>query len=113
MTSLVQRGKGDDRIQPIAEFRGKHALDIGHFITRLRPLGKADERFRKRFRPRIGGHDDNHIAEVRLAAIIVGQRSMIHHLQQDIENIRMGLFNFIEQQHRYGCLMMASVSKPP
>ena len=31
-----------------------------------------------------------------ITAIIVGQGSMIHYLQQYIENIRMGFFNFIK-----------------
>ena len=48
----------------------------------------------------IGRHDDDHIAEIGLAPVVVGQRAVIHHLQQDIEDVRMRLFDFIEQQHR-------------
>jgi len=35
----------------------------------------------------------------RLAAVVVGQSAVVHHLQQQIVNIRMRLFDLIEQQH--------------
>ena len=50
----------------------------------------------------VGGHDQDDVAEIRLAAIGIGQFAVIHHLQQDIENIRVSLLHFIQQQHRVG-----------
>jgi hypothetical protein len=44
----------------------------------------------------IGGHDQNDIAEINLLAVVIGQLAVIHHLQQDIEQIAMGLFDFIQ-----------------
>ena len=45
----------------------------------------------------IGGHDQYDVAEIGLASIVVGQGAVVHHLQQQIEDIRVGLFDFIEE----------------
>ncbi|MNC91999.1 hypothetical protein D3C83_83520 [compost metagenome] len=50
----------------------------------------------------VGGHHQYHIAEVRLAPVGVGELPVVHHLQQDVENIGMRLLDFIQQQHRVG-----------
>ena len=47
----------------------------------------------------VGGHHDDHVAEVRLAAVVVGERAVVHHLQQQVEHVRMRLLDLIEQQH--------------
>ena len=65
----------------------------------------------------IGGHDDHHIAKIRLAAVVVGQRAVVHHLQQHIEDVRVGFFDFVQQQHRVRVLgdllgEQAACSKP-
>jgi hypothetical protein len=49
--------------------------------------------------PGVGGHDDDHVAEVGLAAVVVGQRAVVHHLQQDVEDVRVRLLDLVEQQH--------------
>ena len=36
----------------------------------------------------VGGHHQHHVAEVRLAPVVVGQRPVVHHLQQDVEHVR-------------------------
>ena len=48
----------------------------------------------------IGGHDNDHIAEIGFASIVVSQRTMIHHLQQNIKDIRVRFFDLVQQQHR-------------
>ena len=58
------------------------------------------DELRQRLRAGVGGHDQHDIAEVRLATVVVGERAVIHHLQQDVEDIRMRLLDFVEQQHR-------------
>ena len=47
----------------------------------------------------VGGHDDDDVAEVGLAAVVVGERAVVHHLQQQVEDIRVRLLDLIEQQH--------------
>src|SRR5450830_3763 len=97
---FVQRTEADDRIQTVAEFRRKHTLDIRHLVAGFLLVGETDRTLLQAFCAGIRGHHDDDITEVSLAAVVVSQRAMIHHLQQDIENIRMRLFDFIEQQHR-------------
>ena len=58
-------------------------------IVRLRELGRAG----------VGRHDDDDVAEVGLAPVVVGQRAVVHHLQQDVEDVRMRLLDLVEQQH--------------
>src|SRR5471032_714749 len=96
---LVQRAEADGRVDPVAELRREHALDVGHLVASLLGVGEADRRLLQAFGARVGGHDDDHVAEVGLASVVVGQRAMVHHLQQDVEDVRMRFFDFIEQQH--------------
>jgi hypothetical protein len=44
---------------------------------------------------------------------VVGQLAVVHHLQQDVEEVRMRLLDFVEQQHAVRMLVDASVSRPP
>ena len=55
---------------------------------------------RQRLGARVGRHDDDDVAEVGLAAVVVGQRAVVHHLQQDVEDVRVRLLDLVEQQHR-------------
>ena len=50
-------------------------------------------------RARVRRHDDDDVAEIALAAVVVGQRAVVHDLQQQIEHIRVRLLDLIEQQH--------------
>jgi hypothetical protein len=38
---------------------------------------------------------------------VVGQLAVIHHLQQDVEQVRMGLLDLVEQQHAMRMLIDA------
>ena len=100
----IKRCEGDCRIETVSEFRGEEALDLGHFIARLLGVGKAHARFLQVGRAGVGRHDDHDVAEISLASVVVSQRAVIHHLQQNIEDIRMRLLDFIKQQHAVGLL---------
>ena len=45
-------------------------------------------------------HDDNRILEVDLASIAIGQDAIVQNLEKQVVNVRMSLFDFIEQHHR-------------
>ena len=47
----------------------------------------------------IGGHNNHSILEINGSAIIVSKTPFIQYLQQDVENIRMRLLNFIKQHY--------------
>ena len=94
-----QAAEGNDRVQTIAEFGGEQPLD--GFLVFPQPLLAAEphRRLCQVGRPGVGGHDQDDVAEVDRLAVVVGQFAVVHDLQQDIEQIGMGLFDFIQQQH--------------
>src|SRR5690606_26636431 len=96
---VTQATKLDNGIQTVSEFRRKALLDHFHRIGRVVLMRKANRSSCCRFRSGIGGHDKNDVAEIRLAPVVVGQRAMVHDLQQQVEDFRMRLLNFIEQEH--------------
>ena len=52
----------------------------------------------------IAGHDEHDIAEHRFASLIVAQGSVVHHLQEQIEHVVVGLLDFVKQEHTVGML---------
>ena len=60
-------------------------------------LGEADGRAGHVHGPGVGGHDEHHVAEIGLAPVVVSERPVVHDLQQQVEDLRVGLFNFVEQ----------------
>ena len=61
--------------------------------------------------PGIGRHDDDDVAEVGFAAVVVGQRAVIHHLQQHVEDVRVGFSISSNSSTLCGFLLMASVQQ--
>ena len=47
----------------------------------------------------VGRHDDNRVLEGHLATLAIGQTAVVEHLQQHVEDIRMGLLHLVEQNH--------------
>src|SRR5579864_4017122 len=50
----------------------------------------------------VRGHDDDRVLEVDRVAEAIGQLAVFKNLQQDVEHIRMRLFDFVEQDDRVG-----------
>ena len=95
----VERRKLDHRIQAIAKFRREEAPDRLHAVARVVRMHESNRRPAHLLCARIGRHDDDHVAEIGLAAVVVGKRAVVHDLQQQVEHIRVGLLDLIEQQH--------------
>ena len=95
-------------VHAVQEFRREHALDFfanGGFhafvIVGLAHLGKAHATAMADFTSTgVTRHDDNRILEVDLAAIAIRQNAIVQNLEEQVVNVRMRLFNFIEQHHR-------------
>src|SRR3990172_6895048 len=47
----------------------------------------------------VGGHDDNRVAEINLAAASVGEVSLLHDLEQHVMGFRVGFLDFIEDHN--------------
>ena len=71
---------------------------------------KADRRAGHSDGARVGGHDQHHIAEIDRPAVVVGQVAVVHHLQQDVEHVRVRLFDLVKQQHAMRVLIDADRS---
>ena len=90
----------DNVVEAVTELRRKDLLDLIHCIRTVVLLNKAN-RFTLSFpHPGVSGHHQHHVAEVRFTPVVIGQRTVIHHLQQQVEHIRMRFFDLIKQQHR-------------
>ena len=48
----------------------------------------------------VRGHDQHGVLEVDRAALAVGQAPVVHHLQQDVEDVVVGLLDLVEQDDR-------------
>ena len=95
----------DDGVQPVTELRAEDALD-GRLRTALAAgrlvLAEADRRGVQLARPGVRGHDHDDLPEIGLPAVIVRQGRVIHHLEQDVEDVRVRLLDLVEQQHGVG-----------
>ena len=47
----------------------------------------------------VRGHDDDHVPEIHLLAVVVRQLPVVHHLEEDVEQVRMRLLDLVEQEH--------------
>ena len=48
----------------------------------------------------VGGHHDDGVLEVHHTALCVREATLIEDLQQRVEDVRVGLLDFVEQHHR-------------
>ena len=65
----------------------------------------------------VGCHDDDGIAKIHGPALGIGETSILQDLEQDVEYIRVGLFDLIHEYHRirtapHGFSELASSSYP-
>ena len=72
--------KRDDRVEPVAEFRREHPVDRLQVVTLALGPREAEGGSRHVGGAGIGGHDQDHMAEVDLLAAVVGQLAVIHDL---------------------------------
>src|SRR5208337_4476994 len=46
----------------------------------------------------VGGHDDDRVLEVHGAPLAIGQAAFVENLEEDVEDVRVRLFDFVEEQ---------------
>ena len=78
---LSQRLELDDAIQAVAEFRAEHLANRFHAIRAVVLGGETNSATADGLCTGIGRHYQDNIAEVRLAPVVVRERTVIHHLQ--------------------------------
>ena len=108
-----QRREADDGVQPVAELGREGALDRLAVLALAPVAAEADRRAGLVGGARVRGHDEDHVAEIDLLAVVVGELAVVHHLQKDVEDVRVRLFNLVEQQDAVRMLVHAVGQKPP
>ena len=103
----TQRLERNDRVdtienlrpQELADGTGEMLLSIegGRFVHT-----ESGGALLKPLRPEVGGHHNNAVAKVCHTASSVGQPAITQHLKEQIEERRISLFEFIEQNDAEG-----------
>ena len=75
-----------------------------HGVAARHAARESDAGARGVLRSGVGGHDDDGVAEVGTLAVVVGERGVVHHLQEDVEDVGVRLFYLVEEQHAVGRL---------
>ena len=72
--------------------RAGAAFMVGYRVEPERPLRQIAS-------AQIAGHDDYRVSEVHGAALAVGEPAVLQYLEEQVEHVRVGLFDFVEQDH--------------
>ena len=94
----AQRAEDDDIIHTVQELGFEMAVQGVHnqltgrrkFVRSAHGIGLQVSRSDVR------GHNDDRVAEVHGSALAIGQATVIHDLQQNVEHVRMRLLNFVK-----------------
>ncbi len=70
-----------------------------HLVEPVQELG-AEELAQLRFVAQVAGHQHERLREVDDVALAVGQASIVQQLEQDVEDLGVRLFDFVEQHDR-------------
>src|SRR6478735_9300868 len=106
---LGELREDDDLVDPVQELGTEDLLQVAHHARLHVVVGEPllvrqveAERLvlRDRGRPDVRGHDHDHVPEVDLTALRVGQLSVLEDLQQYVEDIRVRLLDRVEEDHR-------------
>ena len=103
----AQRVEHDRFVDAIQKFRVESTLELVHdvlfdLVQRIlfTPL-KTDRRvFLDRSGADVGSHDENHVLEVHLAPVAVGEVTIVHDLKKHVVDIRVGLLNLVKKHDR-------------
>ena len=106
--ALLQAVEDDDIVQAVEELGLEDALGlfhhlVAHAFVALVEFGRTETEaglLFQQFGADVGRHDDDGVAEIDLAAEGVGQFAFLEDLQEQMHDIRVGFFHFIEKDHR-------------
>src|SRR5690625_29476 len=115
----AERVEDDDVVEPVEELRLERLAHRAHHGLVLGLLGHrlVDEELRAEVR----GEDDDDVAEVHGAPLAVGEPAVVEQLEEDVEDLGVGLLHLVEQDdgvgpaaHRLGelaALLVADVAR--
>ena len=96
---LRERLVEHDLVEPVEEFGAEAAAqECLHFVFRfLRDLARRRDAVQDRLRAEVGGQDDDGVLEVHGPALRVGDAAVVEDLQEDVEHVRMRLFDLVKE----------------
>ena len=100
----AQRPEGDDLVDPVEELRQERRLAAASIRSSSAAGSEAVKPMPRLRAPgaEVGGHDDHRVGEVDRPALAVGEPPVVHQLQQDVPDLRVGLLDLVEQDHGVG-----------
>jgi hypothetical protein len=106
---LRELREDDDLVDAVQQLGAERLLQVAHhprlhvLVGEALLVGEVEaERLvlRDRRRADVRGHDHDHVAEVDLAALRVGQLSVLEDLEEDVEHIGVRLLDLVEEDDR-------------
>ena len=96
---LGKRLEADDLVKAVEELRPELLMQLSHDLLpcALFDLALIVYAFKQILAAEVGGHDDNGVLEIDRASLRIGDAAVVEDLQQDVENIRVRLFDLIKQ----------------
>ena len=96
LSSSVPSGSNSSYlVEPVEELRLERQADRSHH--RLAALLVVEQRVDEELGAEVARQDHDRVAEVDRAALSVGEAAVVEHLEQDVEHLRMGLLDLVEQ----------------
>ena len=78
-----------------------HALSVGNSLSAIAG-SELCKLLSDEVAAQVAGHDDDGVLEIDGAPLVVGEATIVEHLQQGVEHIGVGFFNLVKQHHRVG-----------
>src|SRR5208337_1469793 len=101
---LAQGVEDNDIVHPVEEFRLEvNSQRIHYLLARLLMiLGGAQRLSSQIHQVDVGSHDEDGVAEVYCSALAVGEATVVHDLQKDVEHIVVGFLDLVKKYDRVG-----------
>src|SRR5574340_1015672 len=109
-----QTAEDDDRIDPVEELRAEGLLELvedlllhavvlglaaGRLVIAVGPEAEAGV-LEEGLRADVAGHDHDRVAEIDPPALRIAQMPVFEDLEQDVEDLGVGLLDLVEEDHR-------------
>ena len=95
-----QRRELHARVEAVAELGAEHVLVLALGVARGAAVAEAHRALLHVARAHVARHEEHDVAEVRGFSVVVGELAVVHHLQEDVEHVGVGLLDLVEQEHR-------------
>src|SRR5262249_56666027 len=94
-----ERLEDDDLVDPVEELRPERLPErLQHKLTQ--PLGLLV--LPKQVTAEVRGHDHDRVPEIHRATLPIREPSVVEKLQQDVEDVAVGLLDLVEEHDRVG-----------